>query len=144
MGTGVRGRAPLTRVPGSLNLVAAAALLLILVPFALRAAQSSPPAIAEFAPQAEEPIKQAPGEQSSNAGSAPGGAANEPGAVASASPLQIVPSPEVERGKVRQCIGEPPRQIEDPQSPPCVPYFSGSNGGATAKGVTGSQIVIAL
>src|SRR5256885_6473236 len=44
--------------------------------------------------------------------------------------------------RVRRCIGDPPRQIEDPQSPPCVPYWSGDNGGATYKGVTRDEIRI--
>src|SRR5262249_54240556 len=36
----------------------------------------------------------------------------------------------------------PPHQTEDPLSPPCVAYFDGDNGGATAQGVTGSEIVV--
>src|SRR5256885_11938042 len=46
--------------------------------------------------------------------------------------------------RVRRCIGDPPRQIEDPQSPPCVPYWSGDNGGATFKGVTRDEIRVAV
>ena len=45
---------------------------------------------------------------------------------------------------MRHCVGNPARQTEDPQSPPCVPYFfEGSNGGATAKGVTKDEIRVA-
>ena len=41
--------------------------------------------------------------------------------------------------------GESPRQTEDPQSPPCVPYFQGNNGGATySHGVTGTTINVAF
>jgi hypothetical protein len=39
-----------------------------------------------------------------------------------------------------QCVGNPPRQTEDPNSPPCVAFFSGDNGGATHTGVTRDEI----
>jgi hypothetical protein len=41
-------------------------------------------------------------------------------------------------------VGDPPRQTEDPQSPPCINYFEGDNGGATAKGVTADEIRVAV
>src|SRR5207248_1022396 len=37
----------------------------------------------------------------------------------------------------KQCVGHPPRQTEDPLSPPCVAFFTGDNGGATYRGVNG-------
>ena len=40
----------------------------------------------------------------------------------------------------KHCIGSPPRQTEDPASPPCVPYFDGDNFGATYHGVTRREI----
>ena len=43
-----------------------------------------------------------------------------------------------------QCVGNPPRQTEDPLSPPCVPFFRGDNGGATHQGVTASEIRIVV
>ncbi len=44
----------------------------------------------------------------------------------------------------KSCVGEPLRQIEDPQSPPCVASWQGDNGGATATGVTRSTINIVM
>ena len=41
---------------------------------------------------------------------------------------------------VYRCVGNPPRQTEDPLSPPCVPFFNGDNGGATYQGVTGDEV----
>ncbi len=38
------------------------------------------------------------------------------------------------------CVGNPPRQTEDPLSPPCVAFFRGDNGGATHAGVTPDEI----
>lgn len=43
-----------------------------------------------------------------------------------------------------ECVGNPPRQTEDPLSPPCVPDFDGDNGGATDRGITADSIEIAL
>ena len=63
------------------------------------------------------------------------GAGDEGGAEAAPSPIHVTRS--------RRCIGDPPRQIEDPQSPPCVPYWEGDNGGATTRGVTRNEIRLA-
>lgn len=41
-----------------------------------------------------------------------------------------------------QCIGNPPRQTEDPSSPPCVPFFQGDNFGPTYQGVTKNEITV--
>ena len=40
----------------------------------------------------------------------------------------------------KRCVGNPPRQTEDPLSPPCVAYFAGDNGGATYQGVSAREI----
>ena len=118
---------------------------------ALTSRQAAPPAIAEFAPQAVEQIKQALNDQ--NPDLSPG----EPGAEQPRSTPPPTPTPsagstptsgpaKIVVPRVRQCIGNPPRQTEDPQSPPCVPYFDPKtdNGGATAPGVTGDEITVAL
>jgi len=44
----------------------------------------------------------------------------------------------------KACSGNPPRQTEDPLAPPCVPFFDGDNGGATARGVDGDGVLLAL
>jgi hypothetical protein len=62
-------------------------------------------------------------------------------AAASPTPSTIAP-PE---GEVRRCVGPAPlRQIEDPQSPPCIAYWKGDNGGATSPGVTRDAIYVAV
>lgn len=43
-----------------------------------------------------------------------------------------------------RCVGNPPRQTEDPMSPPCVPYFMGDNGGSTARGITAHEIRVVV
>jgi hypothetical protein len=42
----------------------------------------------------------------------------------------------------KRCVGVPPRQTEDPTSPPCVSYFAGDNFGSTAHGVTATEVRI--
>jgi hypothetical protein len=39
-----------------------------------------------------------------------------------------------------QCYGMPPHQTPDPMSPPCVPIYTGDNGGATYQGVTANRV----
>lgn len=42
----------------------------------------------------------------------------------------------------KKCVGNPPRQTEDPLAPPCVGHFEGDNGGNTYQGVTREEIRI--
>ena len=118
----------------------------IIVPLAITASPSNPPAIAEFAPEAQQQIKDAPKQQGSSLGNGPLGEGL--GALASPSPLAALLTPNANPTpliSVRHCIGAGGSltQIEDPQSPPCVPFFNGDNGGSTWKGVTGSEITVA-
>jgi hypothetical protein len=135
------------RGPGLVYLVLSVVMLVLLGVVAFTATQPPPPTIAEFAPNAVQNIKNAPDEQRSSQGGAGGCATGQPpcttptpspppkGAEAAAQQAIDVP-------RVRHCVGDPPRQIEDPQSPPCVPYWQGDNGGATYKGVTRDEIRI--
>lgn len=53
----------------------------------------------------------------------------------------VIPPPVIPRtNSSKTCVGNPPRQTEDPFSPPCVPAFHGKNGGATAVGVTATEV----
>jgi hypothetical protein len=139
--------------PGMVSAAVSVAIIVIVASLALTAAQSPPPAIAELAPSAVQQIKDAPSEQTSAAGEGEGGAGGgfggsttttsslPPGEAAGSAPTA---PPTIERARVRRCIGNPPRQTEDPQSPPCVPYFEGDNGGATYRGVTRDTITMAI
>lgn len=124
----------------------AGALLLVIAAMALVFVPPSPPQIAEFAPQAQEQIEDAPDRQSSQFGSGAGvcveGLVCEvPGSsqASSGADRRIV-----ERARVRRCVGNPPRQTEDPQSPPCVNYWEGNNGGSTWRGITRDEIRVAV
>jgi hypothetical protein len=123
-----------------------AIMVAIIVPLAITASPSNPPAIAEFAPEALQQIKEAPKQQGSTLGNGPLGEGGS-GILPSPSALAaLLPTPSPPLISVRHCIGTTGslRQIEDPQSPPCVPFFNGPNGGSTWKGVTGNEITVAV
>ena len=129
------------RGSGATNLGIAVAALAILVPLLLQAATAAPPTAAEFAPNAQHVIKQPPPGQS--AMEAPGRAGATPSPTPT--PSQSTKTLSVPPNQVKQCVGPPPlRQIEDPQSPPCIAYWSGNNGGATSPGVTRDAIYVAV
>ncbi len=120
------------------NSLALATLIAVLALVALVTKPPPPPNVSEFAPQAVEQIEDAPSSQSSRFGTGEGeglsGSANDGGAEGKT----------IDVARVRRCVGNPPRQIEDPQSPPCVPYWEGKNGGATSKGISSDEIRVAV
>ncbi len=123
-----------------------AVLLLVIAALALVFVPPSPPSVAEFAPQAQDAIEQAPDQQSSRFGGGAGGACalGQKCDDETSSQLPATKRAVIDRARVRRCVGNPPRQIEDPQSPPCVQFFEGNNGGTTWKGVTRDEIRVAL
>src|SRR3954454_1524125 len=106
------------RSSGATNLGIAVAVLAVLVPLLLQVATAAPPTAAEFAPNAQHVIKQAPPGQgvAEAAGHPP-----PPSPSASPSPSPSPSQSQVPETDVKSCVGPPPlRQIEDPQSPPCI------------------------
>ena len=143
MGVSGARRHRLGRSPGFVNLAAAAILTLLVTIIALRASPASPPEIAEFAPTAHQQILQAPPDQSVVQGKGPG--VGGPGGTPTPTPTPTpAPSNAALPPATHPCVGNPPLQIEDPQSPLCVPFWTGNNGGATYPGVTGSEITVAV
>ena len=131
------------------NAGASVFIVLLIAVVALNPTNQPPPAIAELAPQPQKQIVEAPQEQSSQFGKGSGGGEcvgpDCPGVETTTTlPPVTVPQKIIERARVRRCVGNPPRQTEDPQSPPCVPYWEGNNGGATTKGVTANEIRIVV
>src|SRR5688572_23523660 len=123
------------RSPGVTYSVLTLGLVVLLATVALTQRNPPPPTIAEFAPQAIEQITDPSNEFGRGARNADGSLVSEPTPSSPSDPDSLIDVP-----RVRRCVGDPPRQIEDPQSPPCVPYWSGDNGGATARGVTRDEI----
>ncbi|HZS14071.1 MAG TPA: hypothetical protein VFC09_05685 [Candidatus Dormibacteraeota bacterium] len=135
-----------------------ALLVLALVP-ALHPPLPHVPPIAAFAPVAQQNITKPPPDQSSTSGKganqngngeAAGGSATPtpsptppaPPAAGAAGPGAAGESPP----RSLDCVDGPggPRQIADTQSPPCIPFWKGDNGGATWHGVDANTIRIGL
>lgn len=133
------------RTSGLLNYGIVIALLAVLLPLLLNAATSAPPTAAEFSPNASQVIKQAPPGEAAAVNGHGGGVG-----VGGKSPTPTpTPTPtktqSISANLLKNCVGPPPdRQIEDPQSPPCIRYWQGDNGGATAPGVTRDAIYVAV
>ena len=151
MGTRTKNNA-LRRYPALAYLAAASALALLL-PSGLNVLQSGPTTLAEYAPVPGE------GEGSSDVGelgqvasvgvgsggSGGSGPAGREETAATTTPpeAEAVRSGRlVRRPGTKRCVGDPPRQTEDPLSPPCVAFFEGDNGGATTPGVTKDEVVV--
>ena len=132
------------RVPLVTSVLSAVALL-SLFPSALNIPQSTPSETLEYAPVPPEDqdditppsgnfsslglgSSSAIGREAPGEGEAGGGAGEAPGGRALKSPT------------TKRCVGDPPRQTEDPLSPPCVASYSGDNGGATYQGVTRDEV----
>ncbi len=121
--------------------------LLAVLPSALNLPQTDPTETLEYAPvpPEDDEINPPPSGNLSSLGlgssSSLGGAAEEgdlPGGSGELGPAgRAVKTPSTKR-----CVGSPPRQTEDPLSPPCVASYTGDNGGATYAGVTKEEVRI--
>ncbi len=122
----------------ALGFIVAAAALALLLPSALTIPQSNPNTLAEFAP--------VPGTGTGvgDLSSLGSGFSNtfDPGREFNAPPDSRTSTPAQRKAKLKRCVGSPPRQTEDPLSPPCVAFFEGENGGATYRGVTKDEVRI--
>lgn len=135
------------RTPGTVLGVGSLAIMVLVAAVALTARPPSPPSIAEFAPQAVQSIKDAQSDQSSQFGEGDGGEGGFGTGPTTTTTTTTVPEekrPEIIVPRVKRCVGDPPRQIEDPQAPPCIVYWDGDNGGSTYQGVTDKEILVAL
>ncbi|MDQ1444187.1 MAG: hypothetical protein QOI20_651 [Acidimicrobiaceae bacterium] len=135
--------------------LASLAILIAVATLALVVSPPGPPALAEFAPRAEDRIDEALKAQSSSFGTGDGGdcaagqqcaegGSGQGGLGVTTTTTGPKNEKDVDVARVRRCVGDPPRQTEDPQSPPCVNYFEGDNGGATSEGVTRDTITVAV
>lgn len=135
-----RRRAQWSRNFPPLMMVATAlAVLALILPNALRVPQQDPSPVLEYAPMPpsdDEPPNPPPGNLDSLA-------------LGSSSTLteSAPPPPPKGFGKNiagKRCVGKPAKQTDDPMAPPCVPFFSGDNFGATWTGVTKDEIRVVV
>ncbi|MHB8509104.1 MAG: hypothetical protein ACYDGR_10730 [Candidatus Dormibacteria bacterium] len=147
-GSGRQGADWGRRYPPLATIAVALALAILALPSALNLPQANPGQTLEYAPVPGNGASQAAGNiaglglgtSNGPAGTAEGLAAPAIGQTAPPPPLGpggagIIPS-------TKQCVGNPPRQTEDPLSPPCVAFFNGDNGGSTYPGLTAKELKI--
>ncbi len=136
---------------GTLSVV----LLVAALVMALIVRPPPPPSIAELGPSPQEQIEEARDDQAAGTGQAEVATAPEeqqvekstqqdgPSVTSTTSPPTT--SSETKVPATQRCFGDPPRQTEDPHSPPCVfKIFEGDNGGETAPGVNAAEIRIVI
>jgi len=136
------------RYPPLGSALLAVLLALFVLPSALNVPQSNPTQTLEFAPVPPEddvPPPQGNTESlslgtSSTAPAAPTTGGEGPG------PLPPPPAPPGvgDVPVTKRCVGNPPRQTEDPLAPPCVAHFEGDNFGPTYQGVAEDEIVVLI
>jgi len=133
------------RYPPLLTVVLAVALVALVMPSALRLPQSNPREVPEFAPVPGQQKAGNAGASFDGLGAAPGSGSGPAAGPVSGAPPTPPPLQGIGKNPVsKQCVGNPPRQTEDKLSPPCVAYFKGDNGGATAIGVTRDMVTVVV
>jgi hypothetical protein len=126
-----------------------AAVLATLLPSALRVPLSGPSASAEIAPvpgrgNADDGDLAGLGQSSTGGLGFGGGLGGDDGGLGGGTDGEGGPGGKGGNPTNKRCVGKPARQTEDPLSPPCVAFFSGDNSGATAKGVSGTEIRVVV
>lgn len=125
-------------------LVVAILIAVLVLPSALNLPQANPSTVLEYAPVPPDDDTPPPNDGSISAL----GLGSSSGLTTGAPPTEkpkIDPKKDGGKGKkavTKRCVGKPLRQTEDPNSPPCVPFFEGDNGGATWQGVTEDEITV--
>ena len=140
------------RYPPLVSLAVAFLIALVVLPSSLNVPQSNPSTTLEFAPVPPEDQDNPPPQtgnlsslglgSSSSLTEEPPPLTNEDGSLPSAQlPPPLPNGPSTGKSpRTKRCVGNPPRQTEDPAAPPCVADFSGDNGGATWQGVSGEEV----
>jgi hypothetical protein len=138
------GRAPewARKYPPLVALIVGLVIALAILPSALNLPQSNPQETVEYAPVP--PNDENQNNQNGNLsglGLAGSASIGTEGAFGGDETPPAVTPPTVPRQEGVRCFGKnPPRQTEDPLSPPCVGGFNGDNFGATYQGVTRDRV----
>jgi hypothetical protein len=120
-------------------------LLLTVLPSALNLPQSTPSETLEYAPVPPDDNEIPPPPVGNFSALGLGGSTSFGDDAGSGADSSAPPPPLTASGKnpsVKRCVGNPPKQTEDPLAPPCVAFFDGDNGGPTYTGVTKDEIRI--
>ena len=133
--------------PPLLTLIVAGLIALLVLPSSLNLPNTNPSQTLEYAPVP--PDSKTPPPPNANlsqlglATSGALGAGDADGTGQGKTPLKVSQG-EGANPSTKRCVGDPPRQTEDPLSPPCVAFFEGDNFGNTYQGVTAEEIRIVL
>lgn len=128
-----------------LAIVVAFLVMILIMPSALNLPQANPSTVLEYAPIPPEDDSPPQVAQSGAFASLGLGVSGGTGAGEIGSGTGTISKPgrtRLPQGK--RCVGNPPRQTEDPMAPPCVATFQGDNGGRTWTGVTKDEIVVII
>src|SRR5581483_2448933 len=139
---GSGGRDCARKYPPLLSVFVALLIALVVMPSALNLPQTNPTQTLEYAPvppDNKEPPP--PNGNLSTLGLGQSSSVNAPGALGgNNTPATLPPIGKGAAPSNKHCVGNPPRQTEDPVSPPCVAYFQGDNYGSTYQGVTKDEV----
>jgi hypothetical protein len=124
-------------------------LMMAVLPSSLHVPQTGPNGQAEVAPvpgsgQTQSNLSQLGLADSGTVGGGGNGVLADGGAQTPPASLILPGSTSARIASSHHCFGNPPRQTEDPLSPPCVAAWHGDNGGATWRGVTANTITVAV
>ena len=142
-----RGPAPdwARKYPPLITILVALALAIGVLPSSLNLPQTNPTQTLEYAPVPPDENEPPPPQGNLSALGLGSSSAIETGGAEGGNDLPLPPLPG--RGKspsTKRCVGNPPRQTEDPVAPPCVAHFQGDNFGNTYQGVTREEIRILI
>src|SRR5947209_554306 len=128
--------------PPLILLALAVLAVVIVLPSALNLPQSNPTTVLEYAPVPPQDKNEPPVQGNLSTLGLGTSATLSLGAASPPPPAPPVVNGSAFRPVQKRCVGSPPRQTEDPSSPPCVPYFQGDNFGSTYYGVNKHEITV--
>jgi hypothetical protein len=131
------------RYPPLLSILVALVIVFAVLPSSLNLPQTNPTQTLEYAPVPPDKKDPTPPQQGNLSSLGLAGSASIEGDGAVGGAVGGLIGNKKNPSNYR-CVGNPPRQTEDPLSPPCVAYFQGDNFGATYQGVTGDEIRIVI
>ena len=136
------------KYPPLVTILVALVLAISVLPSALNLPQTNPTQTLEYAPVAPEDNDVPPpaGNLSSLGLGSSSGVAEDAlgGDGAGDDVLPPIPGGKGASPSNKRCVGNPPRQTEDPTSPPCVAFFDGDNFGATYQGVAEDEVRVLI
>ena len=132
------------KYPPLVSILVALVLAIAVLPSALNLPQTNPTQTLEYAPVPPEDDDVPPpsGNLSSLGLGTSSGVAEDALGGTGDGVLPPLPGGAGVNSSTKRCVGNPPRQTEDPTLPPCVAYFDGDNFGSTYQGVTAEEIRI--